>query len=191
MALRGSIRIFSQRDKQRVDRKGQNSGHLCGQAQISDNRINHLRLRCGSWRSHQLSQIRNVIPSVGRPRVRKNRFMMATVRSTPAAGQARRRGVAVSRSLPGFILGPLQLEDARVSPIRDLGQNLQVVAPEALRHLPRPAGVAVDPGVERADRRWQVQACRFRNPLPCAPAPLPEERFCQTDYWNGSSSSGR
>ena len=53
------------------------------------------------------------------------------VGSTPAAGQARRQGAAVSHSLFGFILGPLQLEDARVSPIRDLGQNQQVVAPEA------------------------------------------------------------
>ena len=76
------------------------------------------------------------------------------VRSTPAAGQARRQGAAVSHSLFGFILGPLQLEDARVSPIRDLGQNQQVVAPEAVRRLPLPGGVAVDPGVERADRGW-------------------------------------
>jgi hypothetical protein len=60
----------------------------------------------------------------------------------------------VSRSLFGFILGLLQLEDARVRPIGDLGQNQQVVAPEALRRLPLPGGVAVDPGVERADRGW-------------------------------------
>ena len=116
--------------------------------------------------------------------------MRVTVRSTPAAGQARRRGAAVSHSLFGLIVGRLQLEDARVRPIRDLGENQQVVAAEAVRRIPLLKGVAADPGVERADRRRQVQACRFLNPLPCAPAPLPEERFCQTDYWNGSSSSG-
>ena len=62
------------------------------------------------------------------------------------AGRPRRQGAAVSRSLFGFILGPLQLEDARVSPIGDLGQNQQVVAPEALRRLPLTLRVAVDPG---------------------------------------------
>ena len=76
------------------------------------------------------------------------------VGSTSSAGQARRQGAAVSHSLFGFILGPLQLEDARVSPIRDLGRNQQVVAPEAVRRLPLPGGVAVDAGVERADRGW-------------------------------------
>ena len=96
--------------------------------------------------------------------------MMVTGRSTPAAGQARRQGAAASRSPFGFMLGPLQLEDARVGSIRDLGQNRPLVAPEALRRLPLPGGVVVDPGVERADRRWQVQAYRFRNPLPGAPA---------------------
>lgn len=79
-----------------------------------------------------------MFPQVARPRARKSRFMRATVRSTPAAGQARRRGVAVSRGPFGFIVGPLQLEDARVSLIRHLGQNQQVVAPKALRRPPRP-----------------------------------------------------
>ncbi len=78
--------------------------------------------------------------------------MIVTVGSTPAAGQARRQGAVVSHSLFGFILGPLQLEDTRVSPIRDLSRNQQVVAPDALRRLPLPGGVAVDPGVERTDR---------------------------------------
>ena len=131
--------------------------------------------------------------------------MMVTVRSTPAAGQARRQGAAVSRSLPGFVLGPLQLKDARVSPIRDLGQNLQGVAPEALGRLPRPGGVAVDPelGAPIEDGRFKLTDSAILFPVhrPLLSVPhllvelgawrLPEERFCQTDCWNGSSSSGR
>lgn len=75
--------------------------------------------------------------------------MMVTGRSTAAARQARRQVAAVSRSLFGFILGPLQLEDARAGPIRDLGRNQRAVAPEALCRLPLPGDVAVDPGVVR------------------------------------------
>ncbi len=52
----------------------------------------------------------------------------------------------MSHSLFGLILGLLHLEDARVSPVRNLGQYQQVVAPEALRRLPLPLRIAVDPG---------------------------------------------
>ena len=55
-------------------KEGQNSGHLCGRAKSSSNRINNLRLRYGSWQSYKLSRYD---PSpVGRSRAWKNRFMM-------------------------------------------------------------------------------------------------------------------
>ena len=50
---------FEGQPASRSTKEGQNSGHLCGRAKTSNNRINNLRLRYGSWQSYQLSQVRN------------------------------------------------------------------------------------------------------------------------------------
>ena len=56
--------LSDSKDDLRVDltKEGQNSGHLYGRANTSNNRINHLQLLCGSWQSHQLSHVRNDPP---------------------------------------------------------------------------------------------------------------------------------